>query len=196
MIFPQKSLGSHVGFVSFATFFINTFGSFTRFRGFVTDKDNVITYTGNDLSQGLASLHARLKNAGIRFLISGLRLQNLHFFGRMLNHFIYNEYIAGMDFHSTLTLKTIKSKIVSIRALYDKLCEWVKDILQLCTSVFTTGQFILVMVYNLKSMAGLVLLINEKHREKRNHCFEREGNTPQHAKNCFHKCNKTSPPCI
>lgn len=42
---------------------------------------------------------------------------------------------------------------------------WAKDILQLCASVFTTGQFILVMVCNLKSMAGLVLLINEKHRK-------------------------------
>lgn len=44
---------------------------------------------------------------------------------------------------------------------------WAKDILQLCASVFTTGQFILVMVYNLKSMAGIVLLINDKHCKKK-----------------------------
>ena len=44
---------------------------------------------------------------------------------------------------------------------------WAKDILQLFASVFTTGQFILVMVYNLKSMAGIVLLINDKHCKKK-----------------------------
>lgn len=93
------------------------------------------------------SAHARLKNAENTFWISESRTR------------------AGKDFYTTLTLKNIISKIVSIHSLYDKLFVWAKDILQLCASVFTTGQFILVMVCNLKSMAGLVLLINEKHRK-------------------------------
>jgi len=72
--------------------------------------------------------------------------------------------------------------------MLSKLFVWEKDILQLCASVFTTSQFILVMVCNLKSMAGLVLLINDKHRKKKrnhHHRFERKGTAPQYAKNAF-----------
>jgi len=56
--------------VPFATFYNKAFGNLTRFGGSVANKENVITYTSNELSPGRAFLEVgrtQSKNAEIRF---------------------------------------------------------------------------------------------------------------------------------